>query len=155
MGSLSEVMEDLLNERAEEIKAMDWREIRDLAETLGVEKPSDKTWVEMALQIAEAEGELNLSTEVEDEPTEVQSAGDVEASQDLDETLILSEVQPEVPLESASTVEPVAEPVYPTRHYASLGIPVCGSCGAKKQLNRHRQPICAAGRSDCKFVNRV
>lgn len=114
-----------LNQRIQAIKAMSWRDTKELAERYGLEKPDGMSWDDMAPAIAEAEAASN-DTVSDAEPT--------------------TEKTPKSVKVKSST--PVPNEALAAR-LERLGFRVCGVCGQQHRNTATGEPLCPEQYSGC------
>lgn len=147
--------------RVLEIRGLDWRETKEIADQFAIAKPADKKWDDMAPDIAAAEfkeaGKSIYADNADTEPDSSGSSDSVEPPSSIASNLPDSIAQPETTIVEAVQAAPentaiVAASLYPTEFYKSLGIPVCQTCGDKRRYGS-QGPVCSQGRADCPQLN--
>lgn len=118
-----------------------WQKAKAAAKLVGIEKPEDKTWDEMAEAIATAEfAKAGKPIELEIQ----ESAPEIPGKTDEMVRATNAAATPAIELEP-----PVVTGKYATEYFAKVGIPYCKTCGAQHQKGRGGVPICPEARPNC------
>lgn len=119
------------NQREEELKALDWRELRSLAQSYGITKTEGQNWEDVIPDLLLYERARPSQFSVE--PDEIDNTA-----------------EPPDPL--AAPPPKSNKSVYPTEYFKKIGAMVCEECGSPKRTQGDNQPFCPSSKPNCPFL---